>query len=302
MVLAMAGMVCPAAGFQVEKQMNRTREPQVSSQIHRIEPSPGWVSLRLAELWEYRELLYFLTWRDIKVRYKQTVLGAAWAIIQPLFTMLVFSLFFGRLAKVPSDNIPYPIFCFAALVPWTFFANGLSQSSNSLVGSSNLITKVYFPKLAIPLATVIAGVIDFLLAFSVLLVMMLYYQVPVTWRILWTPLFLLLALIASLGVGLWLSALNVQFRDVKFVVPFITQFWMLATPIAYPSSLLSEPWRTVYGINPMAGVVEGFRWSLLNVDTAPRPMLIVSTIVALAGLVGGAFYFRRMEKTFADLV
>ncbi|QQS47120.1 MAG: ABC transporter permease [Acidobacteriota bacterium] len=282
--------------------MNRTQEPQVSPQIHRIEPSRGWVSLRLAELWEYRELLYFLTWRDIKVRYKQTVLGAAWAIIQPLFTMLVFSLFFGRLAKVPSDNIPYPIFCFAALVPWTFFANGLSQSSNSLVGSSNLITKVYFPKLAIPLATVIAGVIDFLLAFGVLLVMMLYYQVPVTWRILWTPLFLLLALITSLGVGLWLSALNVQFRDVKFVVPFITQFWMLATPIAYPSSLLSEPWRTVYGINPMAGVVEGFRWSLLNVDTAPRPMLIVSTIVALAGLVGGAFYFRRMEKTFADLV
>jgi len=272
------------------------------SVTHRIEPSRGWVSLKLAELWEYRELLYFLTWRDIKVRYKQTALGAAWAIIQPLFTMLVFSIFFGRLAKVPSDNIPYPIFCYAALVPWTFFANGLAQSSNSLVGSSNLITKVYFPKLAIPLATVMAGVIDFLLAFAVLIVMMFYYQAPPGWKILWTPLFLLLALITSLGVGLWLSALNVQFRDVKFVVPFITQFWMLATPIAYPSSLLSEPWRTIYGLNPMAGVVEGFRWSLLDVETAPRPMLLVSAIVALVILAGGAYYFRRMEKTFADLV
>ncbi|MGE0102886.1 MAG: ABC transporter permease [Blastocatellales bacterium] len=275
---------------------------EYQSVTHRIEPSRGWVSLKLAELWEYRELLYFLTWRDIKVRYKQTALGAAWAIIQPLFTMLVFSIFFGRLAKVPSDNIPYPIFCYAALVPWTFFANGLAQSSNSLVGSANLITKVYFPKLAIPLATVMAGVIDFLLAFAVLIVMMFYYQVPPGWKILWTPLFLLLALITSLGVGLWLSALNVQFRDVKFVVPFITQFWMLATPIAYPSSLLSEPWRTIYGLNPMAGVVEGFRWSLLDVKTAPRPMLLVSAIVALVILAGGAYYFRRMEKTFADLV
>lgn len=282
--------------------MDRSTEHQPVLHTHRIEPSHGWVSLKLAELWEYRELVYFLTWRDIKVRYKQTVLGAAWAIIQPLFTMLVFSLFFGRLAKVPSDNIPYPIFCYAALVPWTFFANGLAQSSNSLVGSSNLITKVYFPKLAIPLATVIAGVIDFFLAFSVLLVMMFYYQVAISWKILWTPVFLMLALVTSLGVGLWLSALNVQFRDVKFVVPFITQFWMLATPIAYPSSLLNEPWRTLYGLNPMAGVVEGFRWSLLNVETAPRPMLLVSAIVALVALAGGAFYFRRMEKSFADLV
>lgn len=282
--------------------MDRSTEHQPVLHIHRIEPSHGWVSLKLAELWEYRELIYFLTWRDIKVRYKQTVLGAAWAIIQPLFTMLVFSLFFGRLAKVPSDNIPYPIFCYAALVPWTFFANGLAQSSNSLVGSSNLITKVYFPKLAIPLATVIAGVIDFFLAFSVLLVMMFYYQVAISWKILWTPVFLMLALVTSLGVGLWLSALNVQFRDVKFVVPFITQFWMLATPIAYPSSLLNEPWRTLYGLNPMAGVVEGFRWSLLNVETAPRPMLLVSAFVALVALAGGAFYFRRMEKSFADLV
>ncbi len=270
--------------------------------IHRIEPSHGWVSLKLGELWEYRELLYFLTWRDIKVRYKQTALGAAWAIIQPFFTMIVFSLFFGKLAKVPSDNIPYPIFCFAALVPWTFFANGLSQSSNSLVGSSNLITKVYFPRLTIPLSTVISGVIDFTLAFGLLLVMMFLYGIKPTLNIIWLPCFLLLALMTSLGVGLWLSALNVQFRDVRYVVPFITQFWMLATPIAYPSSLLKEPWRTVYGLNPMAGVVEGFRWALLGVDTSPRPMLIASSLAALLLLVGGAFYFRRMEKIFADVV
>ncbi len=273
-----------------------------SNQIHIIAPSRGWVSLRLPELWEYRELLYFLIWRDIKVRYKQTLLGAAWAIIQPVFTMLVFSLFFGKLAKVPSDNIPYPIFCYTALVPWTFFANGLAQSSNSLVGSSNLITKVYFPRLTIPVATVLAGVIDFLLAFAVLLVMMLYYGVPANINVFWLPLFLLLALVTSLGVGLWLSALNVQFRDVRYIVPFVIQFWMLATPIAYPSSLLREPWRTIYGLNPMAGVVEGFRWALLGVTTSPRPMLIVSSLAALLILICGAFYFRRMEKNFADLV
>ncbi len=247
-------------------------------------------------------MLYFLVWRDIKVRYKQTVLGAAWAVIQPFFTMLVFSLFFGKLAKVPSDNIPYPIFCFTALVPWTFFANGLAQSSNSLVGSSNLITKVYFPRLTIPLATVLSGVVDFLLAFAVLLAMMFFYGVALSLKIIWLPFFLLLALTTSLGVGLWLSALNVQFRDVRYVTPFIAQFWMLATPIAYPSSLLRSPWRTIYGLNPMAGVVEGFRWALLGVNSSPRPMLIVSSLAALLILIGGAFYFRRMEKTFADVV
>jgi lipopolysaccharide transport system permease protein len=268
----------------------------------RIAPSKGWVPLKLNELWEYRELLYFLVWRDIKVRYKQTALGAAWAIIQPFFTMVVFSLFFGHLGKIPSDGIPYPIFAFVALVPWTFFASGLGQSSNSLVGSSNLITKVYFPRLIIPLASVFSGIVDFLLAFIVLLAMMLYYGLLPTLNILWLPLFLLLSLVTSLGVGLWLSALNVEYRDVRYVVPFITQFWLLATPIAYPSSLLHEPWRTIYGLNPMVGVVEGFRWALLKSNNAPGPMIAVSAAAAVLILVTGAFYFRRMEKTFADIV
>lgn len=267
-----------------------------------IAPSKGWVSLKLNELWEYRELLHFLIWRDIKVRYKQTALGAVWAIIQPFFTMVVFSLFFGRLAKVPSDGIPYPIFSFAALVPWTFFTNGLTQSSNSLVGSANLITKVYFPRLTIPIAAVLSGIVDFLLAFMVLLVMMLYYGMTPTLNVLWLPLFLLLALVTSLGVGLWLSALNVEYRDVRYIVPFIAQFWLFVTPIAYPSSLLPEPWRTLYGLNPMVGVVEGFRWALLGSKTAPGPMIAVSSAAALLILVSGAFYFRRMEKTFADVV
>jgi lipopolysaccharide transport system permease protein len=268
----------------------------------RIEPSEGWVSLKLRELWEYRELLYFLIWRDIKVRYKQTVLGAAWAIIQPFFTMVVFSVFFGRLAKIPSDNIPYPVFSYAALVPWTFFAHGLSESSNSLVGSARLIKKVYFPRLAMPISTVLSGSVDLLLAFIVLLGMMLVYGIVPTTNSLWLPLFLLLALTTSLGAGLWLSAMNVQFRDVRYTVPFIVQAWLFATPIAYPSSLLSEPWRTLYGINPMVGVVEGFRWALLGTDTAPGPIILVSSLGALALLVSGAFYFRRMEKTFADVV
>lgn len=268
----------------------------------RIKPSHGWVSLKLRELWEYRELLYFLTWRDVKVRYKQTVIGAAWAIIQPFFTMVVFSLFFGKLAKIPSDGIPYPIFSFAALVPWTFFANGLSQSSNSLVGSANLIKKIYFPRLVMPISGVVSGIVDFVLAFIVLVGMMLFYHILPSANIIWLPFFLLLAFVTSLGVGLWLSAMNVQFRDVRYVVPFLTQFWLFATPIAYPSSLLSEPWRTIYGLNPMVGVVEGFRWALLRTNTAPGPIIIVSTLAALAILVSGAFYFRRMEKTFADVV
>lgn len=271
--------------------------------IHiRLEPSRGWVSLKLRELWEYRELLYFLTWRDIKVRYKQTVLGATWAIIQPFFTMVVFSLFFGRLAEIPSDGIPYPIFAYAALVPWTFFANGLTQSSNSLVTSANLIKKIYFPRLVIPISSVFSGVIDFLLAFVVLLGLMIYYSIAPTTNIVFLPVLLLLAFITALGVGLWLSAMNVQFRDVRYTIPFLTQFWMFATPIAYPSSLLDEPWRTLYGINPMAGVVEGFRWALLDTDTAPGPIILVSAVAALILLVTGAFYFRRMEKNFADVV
>jgi len=267
-----------------------------------IRPSRGWVALRLKDLWEYRELLYFLAWRDVKVRYKQTVLGAAWAIIQPFMTMVVFTIFFGRLAKIPSDGIPYPIFAYTALVPWTFFANSLNQSSNSLVNNTNLITKVYFPRLVVPFSAVISGIIDFAIAFLVLIGMMLYYKMIPTANIIWLPFLLVLILILSLGVGFWLSALNVEFRDVRYVVPFLTQFWMFATPIVYPSSLLSEPWRTLYGLNPMAGVIEGFRWTLLGTDATRIPILVVSSVVSLVFFVTGAFYFRRMEKTFADIL
>ncbi len=288
--------------------MSTTIETTTSSEtvtelpIHRLEPIRGWAPLGLRELWEFRELLYFLTWRDVKVRYKQTFLGASWAIIQPFFTMVVFSLFFGKLAKIPSDGVPYPVFAFAALVPWTFFSNALTQSSNSLVQGANLIRKVYFPRLTVPISSVLGGVVDFVLAFAVLLLMMLVLGIAPTWNVVWLPFFILLAFITSLGVGLWLSALNVKFRDVRYALPFLTQFWMFSTPIAYPSSLLSEPWRTVYGINPMVGVVEGFRWALLGTDTAPGPMVAVSTVVACLLLVTGLFYFRRMESSFADLV
>jgi lipopolysaccharide transport system permease protein len=267
-----------------------------------LRPSRGWVSLNLSELWEYRELFLFLTWREVSVRYKQTVLGVAWAIIQPVMSMVVFTVFFGGLAKMPSDGVPYPIFTFAALVPWMFFSNGLTQSANSLVGNANLIRKVYFPRLVAPVATVLSGLVDFILAFIVLLGMMVYYGLFPTINIAWLPVLVLLALITSLGIGLWFSALNVEYRDVRHAVPFLTQLWLFATPIAYPSSLLLEPWRTLYGINPMVGVVEGFRWALLGTDTAGGPMIAVSTVIAVVIFVGGAFYFRRMEKTFADVV
>jgi lipopolysaccharide transport system permease protein len=275
---------------------------QVAVPVVVIEPRTGWSLPDLRELWEYRELLYFLVWRDVKVRYKQTALGASWAVIQPFFTMVVFSLFFGRLAGVPSDGLPYPIFSFAALVPWTFFANGLTQSSNSLVASQNLLKKVYFPRLAIPTATVLAGGVDFVIAFGVLLGMMAFYGIMPTAAVVWLPALLLLALVTALGVGLWFAALNVQYRDVAYVVPFTVQLWLFATPIAYPSSLLPEPWRTLYGLNPMAGVVEGFRWALLGTGTPPGPMLAVSAVAAVAILIGGALYFRRMERGFADRV
>ena len=267
-----------------------------------IEPPRGWSALGLRELWEYRELLYFLTWRDVKVRYKQTVLGASWAIIQPLSTMIVFSLFFGQLAQMPSDGVPYPLFSYAALVPWTFFANGLTNSANSVVASQNLITKIYFPRLAIPVATVLSGFVDFALAFLVLAGLMVYYGVTPDARLLWIVPLVALAFVAALGVGLWLAALNVQYRDVRYVVPFLSQLWLFATPVAYPSSLLDEPWRTLYGINPMVGVVEGFRWALLGAGTAPGPIMLVSCIAAVVVLVGGALYFRRMERTFADVI
>jgi lipopolysaccharide transport system permease protein len=268
----------------------------------RIQPTRGWTSLGLRELWQYRELLLFFVWRDIKVRYKQTVLGLLWAIIQPFFTMVIFSLFFGRLAQMPSDGVPYPIFSYAALVPWTFFANALTQASNSLVAGANMLKKIYFPRLTMPVATVLAGIVDFVLAFLVLLAMMAYFGIAPTANVIWLPFFLLLALVTSLGVGLWLSAMNVQFRDVRYIVPFLTQAWLFATPIAYPSSLLPEFWRPFYGLNPMVGVVEGFRWALLGSGEAPGSMVLLSALVALVLFVSGAFYFRRMEKSFADVV
>lgn len=267
-----------------------------------IEPQRGWTSLKLGELWEYRELLYFLAWRDIKVRYKEAALGASWAILQPLLTMLIFSLFFGRLAKVPSDGIPYPLFSFTALVPWTFFVMAVQQSSNSVVGSANLISKVYFPRLAIPVATVLAAMVDFGISFVVLLGMMIYYRRMPTVHALYVPFFVLLAFLASLGVGLWLSALNVKYRDIRYVVPFLLQFWMFASPIVYPTSMLPARWRTLYALNPMVGVVDGMRWSLLGTNTAPGPVIAVSALTTLLFALGGAMYFRKMENRFADIV
>lgn len=266
-----------------------------------IRPSKGWVPLSLKDLWQYRELFYFLTWRDIKVRYKQTVLGAAWAILQPFLTMVVFSIFFGKLAKLPSDNIPYPIFSYSGMVIWTFFANGVTLSSNSMVTEGNTIKKVYFPRLVIPMAAIFSGIVDFALAFIVLIGMMAFYGIVPTINILWLPLLFLLALVTALGVGFWFSAMNVMFRDVRYAVPFIIQIWLFATPIAYSSSLLKGVWKTIYGLNPMAGVVEGFRWALLGTPR-PGPMIWVSAGVSLFLLVSGAYYFRKMEKSFADVV
>ena len=267
-----------------------------------IRPSRGWAALDLADLWQYRELIYFLTWRDIKVRYKQTVLGGAWAILQPFLTMVVFSVFFGRLAGIPSDGLPYPIFAYCALLPWQLFAHALTESSNSLVANERLITKVYFPRLVVPISAVLAGLLDFLVAFVVLIGMMMYYHIRPTAAVWTVPLFLLLAVGAALGVGLWLSALNVQYRDVRYTIPFLTQFWLFLTPVAYPSTLVPVSWRALYGLNPMAGVVEGFRWALLGKTEGPGALLAVSVAITIVILVGGLYYFRRMEKTFADVV
>jgi len=267
-----------------------------------VEPARRWPTIGARELWAYRELVYFLMWRDVKVRYKQTLLGVAWAILQPLATMLLFSLFFGRLAKMPSEGVPYPLFALAALVPWTFFANGISQSANSVVMSQNLITKVYFPRLAIPFASVLAGALDFVLAFVLLFAFMAWYGFAPAANALWVLPYSLLALVAALGVGMWLAALNVQYRDVRYTVPFLVQLWLFATPIAYPSTLLAGPWRTLYALNPMVAVVDGFRWSLLGTATPPLSVIAASSTVALLLLVTGAFYFRRMEQSFADVV
>jgi lipopolysaccharide transport system permease protein len=265
-----------------------------------IKPTKGWRALDLKELWHSRELLFFLSWRNIKVRYKQSVLGAAWAIIQPLIAMVIFSVVFGRLARIPSDGIPYPIFNYAALVPWIFFANGLLSSTGSLVGSSNLIKKVYFPRLIIPISSIVSKGVDFVLAFFILLGMMWFYGIVPTYNVVWLPLLFLLMFITSLGVGLWMTALNVQFRDVRHVVPFLTQIWLFATPVVYSANLLSEPWRTIYGINPMVGVVNGFRWALLGSKTGPDYTIFVSALVSFLIFVSGVFYFQRMERNFAD--
>lgn len=267
-----------------------------------IKPSHGWSALNLRDLWIYRELIFFMTWRDLKVRYKQTLLGAGWAILQPFMTMVVFSIFFGNLAGVPSDGVPYPIFSFTALIPWTLFSKALQDASRSLVNNRHMITKVYFPRMILPLASVLAGVVDFLIAFVVLLGMMVFYHVKPTANVWTVPLFLLLALITAVGVSLWLSALNVLYRDINYVLPFLTQFWMYLTPIAYASSLVPEKWQMVYALNPMTGVVEGFRWALLGSGQPPGLMTLVSCLVSLGLLVSGMFYFKRMERLFADMV
>jgi lipopolysaccharide transport system permease protein len=266
------------------------------------EPTHGWLSLRLGELWQYRELLYFLTWRDVKIRYKQTALGVAWAVLQPLITMVIFSVIFGQLAKLPSDGIPYPAFSYAALLPWGLFSGALQRAGTSLVANSSLITKVYFPRLVIPISAVAAGLVDFVISFVVLLGLMLYYKITPTWMILTIPLFVLLAILTALAVSLWLSALNVQYRDVQHMIPFLIQAWMYASPVAYSAGLIpTGPWRIIYGLNPMAGVIQGFRWALLR-GNPPDELMAVSVVIVLLLLVSGLYYFRGMEKTFADVV
>lgn len=277
-------------------------------EITRIRPSSGWRALDLGELWRYRELLYFLALRDIKLRYKQTALGVAWAVLQPLLTMAIFSIFLGKLANMPSDDIPYPLFVLVGLLPWQLFAYSLTQSSNSLVAEQRLITKVYFPRLLVPLASVVSGLADFAIAFVLVLAALVYYALardfpaPWSWNLLAVPILVLFVLAAALAVGLWLAALNVQFRDVKYTVPFLTQIWMFATPVVYPSSMIPEAYRSLYGLNPMAGVVEGFRWALLGKGAPSAGLMIVSAFSVVALLVGGMYYFRRLERVFADVV
>ncbi len=267
-----------------------------------IEPSKGWLRIDFRELWAYRELLFFLSWRDISVRYKQTVMGAAWAIIQPLLSMVIFSLLFGKLAKIPSDDVPYPIFSYAALLPWQYFSSAMSDSARSMVGQGKILSKVYFPRLIVPLAAVLPPMVDFAIAFVILIGLMFYYGQAITWRLLWLPLFLLLAVATALGVGLWLSAMNVRYRDIGYVIPFLAQFWMYASPVVYPVSMLPERYQLLYGLNPMTGVIEGFRWALLGTNTPPGPITLVSAGVVVLLILSGMFYFRRMEDTFADVI
>jgi lipopolysaccharide transport system permease protein len=270
--------------------------------VHVIEPARGWVPVHFGELWEFRELLYFLTWRDIKVRYKRTALGVAWALIQPLMTTLVFTVFFGRFGKMPSDGLPYALFTLCALLPWQLFSYALVESSNSVVTNERLITKVYFPRLLIPMSTVLAGLADFAISFALLAVAMAWFGVVPGPRVVLLPLLVVMAIATALGVGLWLSALNVQYRDVRYTLAFLTQFWLLATPVAYSSTIVPEPWRAFLGLNPMAGVVEGFRWALLGTSRPYVPMFVVSLTIAIGLLVSGALYFRRMERGFVDVI
>jgi lipopolysaccharide transport system permease protein len=267
-----------------------------------IQPKKGLLHLDLRAVWQYRELWYFLVWRDVKVRYKQTAIGAGWAILQPLMTMAVFTAIFGKLAKIPSDGLPYPVFAYAALLPWTFFAEALGRSGRSLVGNAHLITKVYFPRLIIPLASATTPMVDFLLSFSVLLGLMAGYGIAPTWRVLVLPFLLLLALLTALSVTLWLSPLNVRYRDVAHTLPFLTQIWMFASPVVYPVTLVPERWRLLYGLNPMAGVIEGFRWAMLGKRGPDFFLMALSAAVVLVLLLSGIVYFKRMERTFADVV
>jgi lipopolysaccharide transport system permease protein len=276
--------------------------PDQEEEITYIKPSKGWGSLNLRELWIYRELIYFLTWRDLKVRYKQTALGAGWAVLQPVLSMIVFTIFFGQLLNVPSEGVPYPIFSYAALLPWGVFAKALNDTGRSLVSNRAMLTKIYFPRMVIPLASVFSSLADFLIAFVVMLGLMYYYQIAPTSNIWTLPLFLLLAVITALGVGLWLSAMNVLYRDIGYMIPYITQLWFYLTPIVYPASKVPEQWQFFYALNPMVGVVEGFRWALLGTADAPSPMIAVSAFISMALFVSGMFYFRRMERTFADMV
>jgi lipopolysaccharide transport system permease protein len=268
----------------------------------RIRPSRGWSALKLRDVWEYRELLYFLVWRDVKVRYKQTALGVLWVVLQPLATTIVFTLIFGNLAKMPSENLPYAVFALAGLLPWNYFAGAIGRGGSSLVGSANLISKVYFPRLIIPISGVLGGLVDFAITFLLLVALMLFYGYPPTLSWLLLPFFLLMAIATALGVSLWLSALNVQYRDVGYLIPFLVQLWFFATPVVYPSSLVPAPWNLLLALNPMAGVVDGFRWALFGKTAAPGPLILVSIAVVIVTLVSGLFVFKRMERTFADVV
>ena len=267
-----------------------------------IAPPSRWWAIPLGELWAYRELLYFFVWRDIKIRYKQTAIGAAWAVLQPFLTMLVFSLFFGRLAHIPSDGMPYPIFFYSALLPWMYFAAALQNATNTIVENQRLITKVYFPRLTLPLSAVLSGLVDLGISFLMFFAMMVYYGIRPGAAMLWLPIFLLLTILTALGVGLWLSALNAIYRDVRYVLPFLVQFWMFASPVVYASSLVPEKWRWLYGLNPMAGVIEGFRWSLTGRGQPPGRMFVVSALVVIVVLLSGIGYFQKMETTVADVV